>query len=224
MANRRETLRTGDWLTRERIRLVALAVLVASVLGAAFLIATSWAQRPPRPPARHRFLQCLRRRNLCPGRRGHRPLQPAPPVSPASARSSGRRPSSTAGITRPFSSAPPPVRVDALPAGPGAVAGRDAGALSAGHSRDPRHRVTPGLVPAIHDFSCEKAARHGCPAQAGHDGAEPGIPGGKLWLLLALAYPAVVINLGHGQNGFLTAALLGAPCGSSTAGHGSPAC
>ncbi len=30
-----------------------------------------------------------------------------------------------------------------------------------------------------------------------------------LLLLLALAYPAVLINIGHGQNGFLTAALLG---------------
>ena len=30
-----------------------------------------------------------------------------------------------------------------------------------------------------------------------------------LWLLLALAYPAVLINVGHGQNGFLTAALVG---------------
>jgi len=29
------------------------------------------------------------------------------------------------------------------------------------------------------------------------------------WLLLALAFPAVLINLGHGQNGLLTAALLG---------------
>jgi alpha-1,2-mannosyltransferase len=29
------------------------------------------------------------------------------------------------------------------------------------------------------------------------------------WLLLAVAYPAVLINIGHGQNGFLTAALLG---------------
>ena len=29
------------------------------------------------------------------------------------------------------------------------------------------------------------------------------------WLLVALAFPAVLINLGHGQNGFLTAALLG---------------
>jgi alpha-1,2-mannosyltransferase len=31
----------------------------------------------------------------------------------------------------------------------------------------------------------------------------------RLWLLLALAFPAVFINLGHGQNGFLTAALFG---------------
>jgi alpha-1,2-mannosyltransferase len=33
---------------------------------------------------------------------------------------------------------------------------------------------------------------------------------GRLWLLLAAAFPAVFINLGHGQNGFLTAALLAA--------------
>jgi hypothetical protein len=30
-----------------------------------------------------------------------------------------------------------------------------------------------------------------------------------LWLLLALAFPAVFVNLGHGHNGFLTAALIG---------------
>jgi len=42
--------------------------------------------------------------------------------------------------------------------------------------------------------------------------ASPDLPlsgGGKEWLLLALAFPAVLINIGHGQNGFLTAALLG---------------
>jgi alpha-1,2-mannosyltransferase len=32
----------------------------------------------------------------------------------------------------------------------------------------------------------------------------------QLWLPVAVAFPAVFINLGHGQNGFLTAALLGA--------------
>ena len=31
----------------------------------------------------------------------------------------------------------------------------------------------------------------------------------RLWLLLAVAFPAVFVNLGHGHNGFLTAALLG---------------
>ncbi len=30
-----------------------------------------------------------------------------------------------------------------------------------------------------------------------------------LWLLLALAFPAVLVNVGHGQNGLLTAALVG---------------
>ncbi len=30
-----------------------------------------------------------------------------------------------------------------------------------------------------------------------------------LWLLLALAFPAVFVNVGHGHNGFLTAALIG---------------
>jgi alpha-1,2-mannosyltransferase len=33
--------------------------------------------------------------------------------------------------------------------------------------------------------------------------------GNYLWLLLSLAFPAVLINIGHGQNGFLTAALMG---------------
>src|ERR1700755_1378688 len=32
----------------------------------------------------------------------------------------------------------------------------------------------------------------------------------RLWLPAAAAFPAAFINLGHGQNGFLTAGLLGA--------------
>lgn len=39
--------------------------------------------------------------------------------------------------------------------------------------------------------------------------SEPRETAGGLWLLVAAAYPAVFINLGHGHNGFLTAALLG---------------
>ncbi len=46
---------------------------------------------------------------------------------------------------------------------------------------------------------------------AGMTAAGGGGPGGSdhLWLLLAVAFPAVLVNIGHGQNGFLTAALLG---------------
>ena len=32
----------------------------------------------------------------------------------------------------------------------------------------------------------------------------------RIWMLLAVAFPAVFVNLGHGHNGFLTAALIGA--------------
>jgi hypothetical protein len=37
----------------------------------------------------------------------------------------------------------------------------------------------------------------------------PGRPVDPVWLLLAAGYPAVFVNAGHGQNGFLSAALLG---------------
>jgi alpha-1,2-mannosyltransferase len=37
-----------------------------------------------------------------------------------------------------------------------------------------------------------------------------GVATPRLWLLLAIAFPAVFVNLGHGHNGFLTAALVGA--------------
>jgi alpha-1,2-mannosyltransferase len=38
-------------------------------------------------------------------------------------------------------------------------------------------------------------------------GKYPALKEGRLWLLLAIAFPAVFVNLTHGQNGFLTAAL-----------------
>lgn len=40
-----------------------------------------------------------------------------------------------------------------------------------------------------------------------HNGPVPGIARDPLWVLCALAFPAVFVNLTHGQNGFLTAAL-----------------
>ena len=40
-------------------------------------------------------------------------------------------------------------------------------------------------------------------------GEASGLTRDPLWLLLALAFPAVFVNIGHGHNGFLTATLLG---------------
>jgi len=51
------------------------------------------------------------------------------------------------------------------------------------------------------------AAIHAVLRAASRDaGAQPADD--RLWLLLAIAFPAVFVNLGHGHNGFLTAALL----------------
>ncbi|HET7912143.1 MAG TPA: glycosyltransferase family 87 protein, partial [Pseudolabrys sp.] len=47
-------------------------------------------------------------------------------------------------------------------------------------------------------------------AIAGHDEALPCPTNDPLWLPLVLGFPAVFVNLGHGHNGFLTAALFGA--------------
>jgi alpha-1,2-mannosyltransferase len=44
---------------------------------------------------------------------------------------------------------------------------------------------------------------------ARHDGGGLVASHDRLWLLLAIAFPAVFVNIGHGHNGFLTAALLG---------------
>ena len=51
-----------------------------------------------------------------------------------------------------------------------------------------------------------------------------GVKSDHLWLLLALAFPAVFINLGQAHNGFLTAALIGAALVMLDSGRSSPAC
>src|ERR1700722_13482827 len=41
MDRTRDMLRSGDWLTRERIRLIAVALLMASVIGFLYLVVTA---------------------------------------------------------------------------------------------------------------------------------------------------------------------------------------
>ena len=65
------------------------------------------------------------------------------------------------------------------------MAGDDARPLSAGDARD-----------------LATSTRTASPAQSAWT-SDP------LWLQLALAFPAVLVNIGHGQNGLLTAPLIG---------------
>ena len=55
-----------------------------------------------------------------------------------------------------------------------------------------------GATLALYLFALRFLLRRGLAAEIAHD---------PLWLLCALAFPAVFVNLTHGQNGFLTAAL-----------------
>ena len=95
---------------------------------------------------------------------------------------------------------------DALSARAGRLAGRDARALSLG---DPSDRL--GLHPRRGRFGEADGwgTRHGDTPRPPLRGATLPASQGGIWLLLALAFPAVFINLGHGHNGFLTAALIG---------------
>ena len=187
-----DILRSGAWLTPERIRLVAVAIS-ACVRGRHRLHAghRQWPRRYARPPAGNGFLKLLCRRNLRSRGQRARPRTTLPGNMPASRRSSAWRHRSIAGsIRRSFFSSPP--RWRCLPYG---------AALAAWQA------VTLGFI-------SWRSARFVSPSprlrREGRD--ECASPrGSESWtaLLLAVAFPAVLVNLGHGQNGFLTAALLG---------------
>ncbi|HXD44975.1 MAG TPA: glycosyltransferase family 87 protein [Pseudolabrys sp.] len=59
------------------------------------------------------------------------------------------------------------------------------------------------------DWTCRLGPPHPA-AQSAADLSPSGRGETHLWVLLAAAYPAVFVNLGHGHNGFLTAALIAA--------------
>jgi hypothetical protein len=64
---------------------------------------------------------------------------------------------------------------------------------------------SPGLSP----HSPSKTGVNALMLGRGESRASGGGSSDPLWPLLALAFPAVFVNLGHGHNGFLTAALIG---------------
>jgi alpha-1,2-mannosyltransferase len=180
------SLRSGDWLTRERMRLVAFAVLLASVIGLVVLIAKSdgyldWRGHPIGTD----FANVYAAGTYVLEGRADTPFDPALHHA---------RQKEIFGANTPFYGwhYPPfflfiAAALALLPYGL---------ALAAWLA------VTFLLyLVAIRAILVFRAAPAGAPA-----GTQPLDP---LWLLFAVAFPAVLVNAGHGQNGFLTAALIG---------------
>lgn len=172
------SLRTGDWLTRERIRRIALAVLIASVAGLVFVFATGDGRNDYQGrPLGTDFASFYTAGSwVLDG-------QPAAPYEPA--RQHAREQALFGSATPFYAWQYPPffLLVAAVLA----------------------------LLPYLAALALWQGATLAAYLAVGWGICRPG-PGGvrdPLWLVAALAFPAVFVNLGHGQNGFLTAALLG---------------
>ena len=171
MAALAERLRSGNWLTRERVRLVAIALLAASLLGVAFLVATSDGlnDRSGRPLGTDFSNVYAAGTYVLEG-------QPAAPFEPA--KQFTREQTIFGAATQFYGWHYPPFFL-----GLAAILALIPYALAL--------LVWQGATLALYAFAMR--------AITGPD---------RLALLLALAFPAVFINLGHGHNGFLTAALI----------------
>ncbi|MFL6796222.1 MAG: glycosyltransferase family 87 protein [Xanthobacteraceae bacterium] len=184
------TLRTGDWLTRERIRLITFAVLFASVLAVVWLIATAsglndFAGRPLGTD----FSNVYAAGQLVLDGRAYAAFDPVQQYA---------RERAIFGETTPFYGwhYPPFFLLLAAP-------------LAA-----MPYPVALGLWQAITlllyliSIATIIAACKGTRPDAQSE-CPPARASRSWWLLPAVAFPGVLVNLGHGHNGFLTAALLG---------------
>jgi hypothetical protein len=174
----RESLRSGDWLTRERVRLVATILLIASVAGFAWLVVTAHGviDRQGRPLGTD-FSNVYAAGTY---------VRDGNPVAPFDPPQQYAREQALFGKATPFYGwhYPPYFLFVAsllaeMPYG-AALTAWQAGTLA----------LYLLIVWRIVSPS-------------------PGDAKKRDLLLLALAFPAVLINVGHGQNGFLTAALMG---------------
>ena len=210
MAGWIDSLRSGAWLTAERMRLVAFAVLAAGFIGGSFLIATSNGlnDRFGRPLGTDFSDVYAAGTYVLDG-------QPSAPFDPARQHA---REQAIFGPATPFYGwhYPPfflgAAALFATMRYPLALALWQGVTLllylwairaivTAPSWRGLSRPSTSWPQSAPEDVD----ARH----KAGHDVEKCWVPQSRLWLLLALAFPAVFINLGHGHNGFLTAALFG---------------
>jgi hypothetical protein len=178
-----EVLRSGAWLTRARVRRWALAVLVASAAGLGFLVATADGviDLKGRPLGTDFSNVYAAGRHVL---EGHATAAFDPALQ-------YRREQALFGADTPFYGwhYPPFFLFVAAPL-----------AL-----------MPYGLALAVWQaatLALYLLAMRAIAATAARMAPAAVHPGDRLWLLLALAFPAVLVNLGHGHNGFLTAALM----------------
>jgi alpha-1,2-mannosyltransferase len=182
MAGFIDLLRSGAWLTRERLRLVAFALLAAFVLGAGFLIATSNGlnDRFGRPLGTDFSNVYAAGTYVLDG-------EPGAPFDPP--RQFAREQAIFGQATEFYGWHYPPFFL--------AVA-----AVLAAMPYWLALIVWQGVTLLLYLWAMRTIVAA--------SSSPPGRGTEKMWLLLALAFPAVFINLGQAHNGFLTAALLGA--------------
>jgi alpha-1,2-mannosyltransferase len=179
-----DVLRSGAWLTRQRVRLVGCGILVASVLGFLYLVVTAngLIDAQGRPLGTD-FSNVYAAGTYVLD--GH-------PEAPFELKSQYAREQQLFGQATPFYGwhYPPFFLFIA-----GALA-----LLPYGAALAIWQALTLGLYLLVMRAIAAPLLLHTENARTGTTAD---------WLLLALAFPAVLINIGHGQNGFLTAALLG---------------
>lgn len=187
MATLLENLRDGAWVTRERARLVAFAVLAASLIGLGYILATAtgvndYSGRPIGSDFSNIYAA------------GTYVLDGAP-ASPFDPAAQYVREQAIFGVATPFYGWHYPPFFLGL------------AALLATMPYLLALAVWQGATLVLYLLAIRAIL---VPPLKGEGGAQSATSGGTLWFLLALAYPAVFINLGHGHNGFLTAALFAA--------------
>src|SRR5579863_6814675 len=182
MGRVRDILRSGDWLTPERIRFVAVAVLIASAAGFVFLVATAYgAVDLAGRPLGTDFSNVYAAGTYVLGGDTNAAFDPPQQFA--------REQAIFGTATQFYGWHYPPYFL--FIAAPLAL-------LPYGLALAVWQAVTLGLyLVMMWGIVTSPSLRA---AEGGDD---------WMWLLLALAFPAVLINIGHGQNGFLTAALMG---------------
>jgi alpha-1,2-mannosyltransferase len=228
MAGILDTLRSGDWLTLGRMRLWALAVLIASAGGLLYLVGTSdglndYQGRPLGTDFSNVYAAGTYVREGRPAAPFDPRLQHAremeifgaktpfygwhyPPFFLAVAAALALLPYQLALIVWQAATlllyvlATRAIVLGALPSplwGGSTREARRGGGQSVRH--EPSQQLGPPPPTPPHHQGVHARLR-----RAMGEGSTP-----SLWLFLALAFPAVFVNLGHGHNGFLTAALIG---------------